>query len=248
MYGNLKITLSLLLIPGIAALMLGCASEEVAVDMDPPNQVQIIPHSADTVLVEQGIDALPEGNYIYLSWEQNLATDLAGYRVYRRAHEDEPTDFMLIADLEKDETEYEDRDPVVAPDQVTGLTTGFSYRVSAYDESGNEGSLSEEVYYKLLLKPDLSDPWLDQAGLHLQWSYDTSAPDPVDYFVIRLFREIDNQWYPFWLTTYQLFSPLEVVYSDPIDDGTYRYQVDVIGATPPEQPAGSERVYQFTIP
>jgi hypothetical protein len=245
MTDNIKTVLLLLSLMSVTALLIGCVSEEVAVDMNPPNQVQIIPHSADTILVEQGIDALPEDDYIYLSWEQNLASDLAGYRVYRMTDEEEPTDRILIADVEKDETEYEDRDPVVAPNPITGLTTGFSYWVTAYDDGGNESSLSEEVYYKLLPKPDLSDPWLDQAGLHLQWSYGT--PEQVDYFVIRLFRDVDGQWLPFWLTTYQLFSPLEVVYSDSIDNGNYRYQVDVIGATPSEQPSGSERVYQFTI-
>ncbi len=239
----------LLLSAGLLLLSLfwGCASEEIAVDMDPPAVVQITPRSDDDVFIETGIDAVPDGDYIYLSWTQSGAHDLEGYRIYRMMDEDD-AERILIDEIDPEYTEYEDRDSVLAPDQASGLSTGFSYWVTAYDESGNESGLSEETYYKLMMKPDLTEPQVQNDSLYLSWSYDFVILEPVEYFVVRLYRSVDTDWIPFWLTVYNLPSPLQVVYPEPLEAGTYKYQVDVIGATSAEQPSGSERAYQFYIP
>jgi hypothetical protein len=227
--------------------ILGCVSEHVAVDLEPPDAVQITPRSADTVYFEQGIDAVPEGDYIHLSWYPSLENDLAGYRVYRTAHL-ENAERILIVELDPEITEYEDHDPVLAPDQGTGLSTGFSYWVTAYDESGNESALSEEALYKLMTKPNLTEPQQQGENTSFTWTYEQL--DQVDYFVVKLFRMTGGVRSPVWSATLSIFFPLEVICYEPLSDGIYQYQVDVVGAASSEWPwsTGSEMVYQFTIP
>ncbi len=239
------ISLVIILIAGFT--ILGCVSEQVAVDLSPPDAVQITPRSADTVYFEQGIDAVPEGDYIYLSWYQSQADDLEGYRVYRIAHE-EDAERILIVELDPEITEYEDHDPVLAPDQSTGLSTGFSYWVTAYDESGNESVFSEEALYKLMTKPNLTEPQQQGENLSFSWTYEQL--DQVDYFVVKLYQMVGGVRNPTWSATLSIFFPLEVVCTEPLSDGVYQYQVDVVGVTSSGWlwSTGSEMVYQFDIP
>jgi len=228
----------------ICILLAGCGREEIAADTEPPEVVLITPRSNETDLIEQGIDAVPDGDYIYLSWMPSAATDLAGYRLYRMA--EDSVDQELIAELDPNTTYYEDRDSLLAPNSGTGLSQGFYYWVTAYDESGNESSLSEEAYYKLIAKPDLTDPIIQENSITFSWSYNQTQL--ASYFVVRLFEWADGGWNPFWLYKHEEFFPLQVNYDPSLDSGIYRYQVDVVGSTPAELPSGSEKSLQFTIP
>lgn len=237
---------SLILSVSVCILMNGCAQEQIAVDTTPPGVIAFTPRNPDTTLVEQGIDAVPDGDYITMSWQASGANDLAGYRLYRRNEDLVGADRVMIAELSKNSLEYEDHDSVIAPDQTTGLSSGFSYWVTAFDASGNESGLSESAYYKLMPKPELNEPVLQGDTLSLSWTYDSSQN--VDYFAVRLFRLSEGSWQPFWITVHELFYPLTVTYTEPLAAGTYRFQVDVVGAAPEEEPAGSEKARQFDIP
>ncbi len=244
---TLKTTLSCsLVILSLWFLTTGCVEEQIALDLTPPSVISFTPRNADSALVEQGIDAVPEGDYITLSWEASGAGDLAGYRLYRRNEDEEGAERILIAELGKNELSYEDRDTALAPDQATGLSSGFAYWITAFDESGNESGLSESAYYKLMVKPELNEPVVQGDTLTLSWTYNQSQD--VDYFAVRLFRLDQGSWVPFWITVHELFYPLSVTYTEPLEAGSYLFQVDVIGATPEEEPSGAEKARQFEIP
>lgn len=223
-----------------ALALTGCTREEVAADLEPPPTPQFVARSAETNSVEQGIDAVPEGHYIYLAWQPSLASDRAGYRVYRQA--EDSLEMELIDSLEA--TQYIDRAAVLAPDQ-TGNSQGFYYWVSAYDASGNESGLSEEAYYKLLPKPvSLSyNNYTD--SLLFSWDY-TEALSQVSYFVVRLYQSASDT--AFWLETFTQFSDFKVMYYGGLNPGDYRYQVDVVGTSPEDLPSGSEAALQFSMP
>ncbi|MBU0520221.1 hypothetical protein KKA00_12945 [bacterium] len=243
---NMRHRLILLAVPFLLMILLfGCAEEQIAVDTQAPPKVELSHRNPDSVLVEQGIDAVPEGDYIYLSWIPSIATDVEGYRIYRQ-NTDDGSDRIQIAELDKNTLEYEDHDGVLAPDQQNGLADGFEYSVSAFDEADNEGYRSDPGYYKLMLKPDLNQPLYQSDSLHLSWSYNQSLD--VDYFVVKLFRQIEGDWLPFWKNVYSLFWPLTVTYYGTLAPGEYLYQVDVVGAAPFDMPMGSEEAVQFTIP
>ncbi len=233
----------------------GCVSEKIAADLDPPPVPQFVTRTSDLSLVEHGIDAVAEGNYIYIAWNPSDAGDLSGYKVYRQAQDS--ISFLppeLIEDLPLSELssasapDYTDRSSLLSPNAQTGLSQGFYYWVSAYDASGNESGLSESAFYKLLPKATLSPPVQQNDSLVIQWSYATAAVSQVDYFVVRLFQSGGGAWEPFWLQQHAFFDPLRVVYPQSLAAGSYRVQVDVVGAAPANQPAGSEAALIFNIP
>jgi fibronectin type 3 domain-containing protein len=82
--------------------------------------------------------ALGEGSQVRLIWQESLAADRAGYRVYRR-YGDGDFEPLLGGEL------------VTSGEHVdTGLAPGsYVYRVTAVDESGNEGEASPEVEVEL---------------------------------------------------------------------------------------------------
>jgi hypothetical protein len=233
----------------------GCVSEKIAADLEPPPVPQFVTRTSDLALVEQGIDATAEGNYIYIAWNPSDAGDLAGYKVYRQAQDSvsflapELIEVLPLTELSSASApDYLDRSSVLAPNAQTGLSEGFYYWVSAYDAGGNESGLSESAFYKLLPKATLSPPVQQGDSLVIQWSFTSAAVSQVDYFVVRLFQSNGGDWAPFWLQQHAFFDPLRVVYPQPLAAGNYRVQVDVVGAAPVSQPAGSEAALNFTIP
>lgn len=235
---------------GLGLLLIGCAREEIASDQEPPPVPQFIPRGADTLFVKQGIDAVPEGDFIDLSWLPSEADDLGGYRIYRRA--EDSADVVppeLVVDLTTAQLagdiflSYVDNGDVLFSDS----SAGFFYWVSAYDESGNESAPSESAYFRLMKKADLQAPLVVADTLQLSWNY-TGDPFEVDYFVVRLFRQQGGVWTPFWLYKYNVYFPAQVDYVGVLAGGAYRYQVGVVGASPPDRPSGSEAAWQFDIP
>jgi len=230
--------------------LLGCGKESTISDQEPPPVPQFVPRSADTALVELGIDAVPDGDYISVSWSASDAPDVGGYRLYRRAEDSsEAVPRDLVADLDlgilglASAYSYTDNSQIL----FTDSSGGFFYWITAYDESGNESGYSEEAYFCLMPKPDLQAPVVLGDTLKLSWNY-TGQPFDVDYYVVRLFKLESSLYAPFWLLKYNLYNLDPVDYIGPLEPGTYRYQVDVIGASPPDRPSGSEAAYSFQYP
>jgi hypothetical protein len=228
----------------ISLIAMGCAKDRIAADTEPPSSVQLVIRSDDTATVELGIDAVPEGNYVYLSWYPSTDPDLAGYRLYRQA-EDSVDKVIVVEGLEA--TEYTDRDAVLAPNSQTGFSMGFYYWVTAFDESGNESPLSASAYYRLMDKPALSTPVVQGDSLIMSWSYNHLDPTVTSGFVVRLHRRNGAFWTPIYNHYYQEFFPLTLVYNGLLTPGEYRYQVDVVGASPQDLPTGSEEMIEFSL-
>lgn len=77
--------------------------------------------------VPTGLTAMNGGTHIALDWADNIESDLAGYKVYR--------DTVFLQNPSS--SAYNDFDVVVG--------TLYSYRVSAYDTTGNESAQSSAV-------------------------------------------------------------------------------------------------------
>ncbi len=235
----------------ICTLFFGCGKEEVALDLTPPTTPQFVPRTDDTVLVEQGIDAVPEGDFIRVVWQAVNDEDLAGYRLYRQREDSTFLPPALIADRTLQDLAglaipfYLDTDTLLAPDPLTGISHGYYYWVSAYDQSGNESLLSTPTYYQLMPKANLSSPVAQGDSLLLSWSYSLASIFQVDMFVVRLDSLTGSGWIPFWLQQHALFDPLQVVCPISLAAGNYLYQVDVVGSS--ADPSGSEAAVEFTV-
>ena len=233
-------------------LLWGCGKEKVALDLTPPETPQFVARSADTALVEQGIDAVPEGDYIKIVWQAVYDEDMGGYRIYRQREDSILTLPRLIADLPIQElggqatpTYLDMADSILAPDLNSGLSLGFYYWVSAYDQAGNESALSSPVYYKLIPKAEPNNPAPPGDSLVMTWGYSQSQGFQTAYFVIRLFTGTENGWVPFWMATHELFNQWQVVYPQSLPPGNYLYQVDVVGSS--SLPSGSEAAVEFSV-
>ncbi len=80
-----------------------------------------------------GLTASASNTNINLSWNPNTETDLAGYRIYKSSG----SDYEIIGFKSRSDTSYIDE---------TGIPPKtLSYKISAYDSSGNESALSEVV-------------------------------------------------------------------------------------------------------
>jgi hypothetical protein len=87
--------------------------------------IDITPPAAPT-----GLYAIPGNGYIDLFWDANTETDLAGYRVYRKAPGQE--DFVLISGETRLVIGERYRDDAV----TNGLQ--YSYKITARDDAANE--------------------------------------------------------------------------------------------------------------
>ncbi|HSP89110.1 MAG TPA: glucoamylase family protein [Ignavibacteriaceae bacterium] len=79
---------------------------------------------------------------INLTWTLNTETDLAGYRIYRS----DTSDFEIVASLPGNATYFQNNTGV--PPKT------YTYKISAFDSSGNESDLSEGVTASTTSLPD----------------------------------------------------------------------------------------------
>ena len=184
----------LIIIACIALLIISCAQESDEEDTSSPASPQIISKSVEWAQIETGIDAVPEGNWIYMEWHANQEEDLEGYQIWRRG-EDDTVDTYLLLDIlpltllyDPANPEYTDMSPEVAPNPLTGEARGYYYYLTAYDKNGNQSLPSDTIYYKLMRKPIAV--FLDAEYDTVKWSYPYNVGYDVE-FVIRVFR-MDN--------------------------------------------------------
>lgn len=119
------------------------------------NDIDTIPPAVPT-----GFSATGYHSYILLKWTQNNESDLAGYRIYRS----DGNEYKIIAFKPANATYHNDN---------TGIPPKtFSYKISAYDLSGNESLLSEEATASTTSEPDsvLLD-MVQQATFKYFWDY-----------------------------------------------------------------------------
>ena len=202
---------------GIWCLLFGiflnaCSKEDVT----PPNPPILIPHGDDADTVETGIDAVPEGNWIYLEWRGNTEGDLAGYIVYRDTL---PTPaFFPLTQLIQD-TFYLDQNVTL------GIT--YFYTVTAVDSAGNESTRGNTVQYALKPKPTLLDPLENelrpQGEIIFRWELDLENDG---YFIVKVFSSGKDSLIQ--------MSGVEDFFSNPgefsdtltLPSGSYRWRVD----------------------
>jgi len=82
----------------------------------------------------QGVQAFGYEKNIDVEWQNNIETDLAGYKIYIWNGQK----FNLFTSVSKARSFYSL--------SMNLLGVGFSFKVSAYDSSGNESALSDSVY------------------------------------------------------------------------------------------------------
>ena len=228
-----------IIIPCIAAVILiccGCGEDTTGEDITPPSPPILVEKGDESSILESGIDAVPEGDWIRIEWYLNIEDDLAGYEIWRVAEDDtgetgEINDFLQIIVLSMEEltsTEllyHIDRDPQIEPDPDTGFGRGVYYYICAFDQSGNVSSPSDTTYYKLLPKP--INVHFDTTEVYtISCSYPFITAGPI-YFTIRVIDLSGNSYK--WLNISTFYNdPFSIVYNDePLETGDYSLRIDV---------------------
>jgi hypothetical protein len=111
-----------------------CSCEADNPEIDIP-QIPVLHPQAGTI---------PQQNAIRIHWELSAEENLAGYKVYRGTSPEEES-FQTVAIVSEQDNYYED----------THVDIGieYYYKISAFDDLGNESDKSIPVHFTLLEKP-----------------------------------------------------------------------------------------------
>ncbi len=152
--------ISILLSLFIIISLMGCSGEdEPDHDTIPPVAPVLVPHLADVgdnftmnpPLSEEnnGIDTVPDGNWLRVMWEPFVDTDLSHVKIYR--FDDLNTEPVLIDSIMANRSSYLDSKQQLQERVV------YSYFIDLVDTSGNSAR-SDTVSYGLLAKSLLIAP------------------------------------------------------------------------------------------
>lgn len=174
---KLMIALACILILGL----LSCSGDDpLDQDTDPPAKPMLRPHLGDTgdqpvswnnQIIEindtnNGIDAVPDGNFIRIPWEPFIDTDVSHLDVYRFSNF-EPTPVVIAQGVPATSRSYLDQNTAWVE------RVWYSYFIHLYDGSGNY-SVSDTVTYALLYKCNPEYPaegsTVSPVNLNLQWT------------------------------------------------------------------------------
>jgi hypothetical protein len=150
--------------------LIACSGKDkISIDNTPPIPPILIPHLGDLgdPAVEyngqtmypnddnNGIDAVPDGDWIRVSWEHFLDTDLDYVKIFR--FDDSPNDPVHIASV-IDSVQYDPTKDYYIDSKIPLQTNiRYSYFIEVIDKAGNS-ALSDTVSYSLLSKQILTGP------------------------------------------------------------------------------------------
>ena len=188
-----------ILLSGLILLFIwACAGEDsLGTDTTPPDEPHMIPHLGDTGDIDifgdtlnyyniygnemNGIDALPEGDWIRIQWDHPLDNDLDFAQIFRFSLQDN-----VVTKI--DSISFPHQDEYI--DKYGSLIgKDWFYFMKMFDTSGNF-SISDTVCYSLLNKPVLIEPpdnheIMPSDSLYFKWWDDQN----VSIYRLLLFDE-----------------------------------------------------------
>jgi len=204
-------------------------------DTTPPATPVLIHHRGDVgdapVLIGEtmvaltdennGIDTVPEGQWIKLSWDPFIDNDLSHLKVYRFSDID--AEAQEIANIPANAISYLDQGPLVE-------RIWYSYYIELFDASGNS-AVSDTVSYAVLAKTNLLSPangaTVSTSGLRFEWEI---ADDRTGFYRVLVWREnnelIWNNDLDFATEENPLWMPFPVLSPPEPSGSTLRWRVD----------------------
>jgi hypothetical protein len=220
-------TLYFFLLLGLIFATLECKNKTVNPGPK-PERVLMVPGSADSSAVEEGIDAIPEGDRIHVEWIASPDDNVTSYELYRR--DDRQAEFVKVTTVQKPSRQYDDSGPV--------LNVRFWYYVVAVTFDGLRSDPSDTLSYKLIVKPDGLTP-AEVAGARPEFTW--RDPSSANYYIFKI-RERGSDT-PFRITRIQsVFGDNTQVFqfdslfgsgSESLGTGRYyEWRIDVVGNEP----------------
>lgn len=219
--------------------ILSC-DKSVSTSGNKPSTVIFVTKTADTSVVERGIDAVPDGNRIRIEWLLNTEEEVERYNIYRS--EEDKDKFTLISTTV--DTVYED---------MVETFTRYYYYVTAETDEGMTSEPSDTIDYMLLEKATLLSPddTVDTGEPKFIWR-DTNDPFYHEY-IIRVVQSEPEQ--TIWIAVKERESynsdQEEIVFNavskaavaQLLPDIHYKWRVDILG----DSTKGSESNWRSII-
>lgn len=189
----------------VLILLLSCSGNEIVdIDTTPPLKPRLIPHLGDAgdgqaqnidgELIEindenNGIDAVPYGNSIKISWDFLEDTDLDHIKINRFSLYN-PQPVAIDSILADGGISYTD----ISLQDGNAFGQEWQYFIEVFDMAGNS-SVSDTTGYELVHKPILQYPNENQLvnAAQLYWRWDEVSG--IDHYRVLLF---DNNGTLFW--------------------------------------------------
>jgi len=139
-----------------------------------PAPPKLLPTPDKMMVVEKGIDAVPEVDAIQIDWEKNDDKAVEYFLLYRRSEDEQQ--FSLLRRLGKNDTSWVDGKDIQ-------LFKRYYYFIHAVDKDDRHGAPSDTVDYMLIDKVyNLSATWERQPTFRWQ-----IHPYNVNEYVIKVF-------------------------------------------------------------
>jgi len=220
-------------------LLLPACEDEPVNKVNPPARVLLVANSDDTSAVEKGIDAIyrsdsPDQNAIFVEWQPNSESTLAGYEIYRSIFSSQNYTSLarVVENFGVIDTFY--------TDNSVSLNIRYYYFIRAFDELEQYGDPSDTISYEIIENPVLSSPVGIIGNITAPvfiWDFPSLAVP--QYFVFRL--EIsENEIYRNLYTKlieisvdydpHQEWTLTELIPGTALSPGKYRWRIDSIGS------------------
>lgn len=226
----------------LALVLLACAGEEtLGSDNTPPEEPVMVEHLGDSGDLHgediinycnnvgyenNGIDAVPEDDWIKIQWQTLLDNDIDYLQIYRfnlQENQTEKIDSVTYSTQNYYIDQFLNYDP--------STNKNWFYYLKVYDTSGNF-SISDTTCYRLLQKPELLSPfdgsiYTPGEELFFEWNEDAEA---IEYRLL-VFNENYELLWTYEPTDHPGGSFYEVEYTGPdlSNYNTIYWRVDAFG-------------------
>lgn len=221
----MKLWPSFSLLFGLIFAILTC-SENLTSVSSKPDKVTIITGTADTTIVERGIDAIPEDDAIFIQWYPLEDQNLKHYEIWR--YNDAVEEHENIAVVSIDDSTY--------IDQTVAFYVKYFYYVIAVNEDNKKGESSDTLSYTLLKKAIHLNPQGEIPEEAPQFSWED--PNGSAEYILRVYDPVNDECV--WLTNIaSSYSDREaIVYNldnsakyEKLEKGKeYYWRIDVVGS------------------
>lgn len=207
-----------------------------------PSPPKLLPPPDEMMVVEKGVDAIPELDAIQIDWEKSNDKTVEYFLLYRKA--DNEQQFSQLKRLGKNDTSWVDGKDIQ-------IFLRYFYYICAIDKDDRQGAPSDTVDYMLIDKVyNLSATWEPQPTFRWQ-----IHPYNVNEYVIKVFDANTGEkiWFASVFSDYTdldeeiKFNFDNTAKFDSLQSGRrYSWRVDTVG---PERNSGSEsKWHQFSAP
>lgn len=239
----MKKTISFFLLFGITFVILNCDKKVNSGGRKPFPLTMLYP-TPDTLQVERGIDAIPEGNVIQVAWIPKDDSDIRHYLLYRTRDIDNP--FIRYAQIAPSDSIY--------LDENVFINNRYYYFMYVVNNDGLQSDPSDTVDYMLVEKAIELHVTLENDRSRPDFTWTDPNPHLTPYYTIRVLKDATEEYV--WISKVETqfneipkqtirFNETGNAFVDSLETNViYKWRVDIQGV---EDASGSESEWETIL-